>query len=103
MDYLYSQGKISSKVFALYLTGKDDTDSSTIEIGGYTTTKMRDTSELTYVSLESEKKWTVMTKAFKVGEGKDKKFDLDVTSYRIDSIRTVIDSSESYITFPYSK
>ncbi len=50
INELYASSKISSKVFALYLS--NNPDQSTFELGGFTNEKMRDSADLTYITMK---------------------------------------------------
>lgn len=97
-EYLYNNSKISSKVFAFYLSTVVDT--STLEIGGYTSSKMKSSSDLTYLPLTNNTLyWWVNVSAFRIGSSNTFS-DGTVSAYDLGSLNSIVDTGTSYLYLP---
>lgn len=76
-------------------------DQSSVEIGGYSTSNMKNAADLTYITLSDSIYWNVNVTGFRVGEsatygGSGSEFATEKP------LLAIIDSGFSYISIPYS-
>ena len=102
LDYLFNQSQITQKIFATYLA--DLAYQSTVEIGGYTTTKMANPNNVYYMPLaQGAFFWEIKVEAFRVGSiGYFTTKNITADYQTPNDTRAIVDTGTTALLVPYS-
>jgi hypothetical protein len=99
-QYEYDDGYITNDLYAFYLSNTNN--QSFVDIGNYSTSYMKDPSELQWFSMSAAYFWQYDVNAFRIGSSNT--FSDGVTSgYATDSLNAIFDTGTSLLYVPSSK